>query len=190
MKPIFCKKARFASLALLFLMLVGGRAGGQEPFDLAVDFEKGDLHRIKLQISHVGDVVVADFEEEDGEQKVLPLDVNAQLTYDQRYTGDPDRAQSIRYYHEASTAEIKINQQEAISDLSPTNRWIIARLRDKNQRYQVASIADVLNQTEMELIKNPADPLSLAGLFNQRNIKLRSQWSVPSRALATFSRGP
>ncbi len=156
----------------------------QDAIDVAITYKKGDYHQVKMQFHHLGDVVINDFEDDEAIQKMYPLNVNAQITFGQRFTGTADKPQAIRHYAQPK-AEIKIKTEKAKSQLNDRNRWVIARHKE-GERIQMASIADVLSQNELDLIRNPADPITFGMLLNKKNVRLNEKWNVPSQALTAF----
>ena len=157
----------------------------QTPVDLSVKFDRGDFHQVAVQFEHKG-VVIVDHAGQDDDAQVLPLDVIAKLKYAQRFTGAKGDLQAIRFF-EGSGADIEIDEGETDSKLSETNRLIVARINpNSKQRLQMASISDVLDQRELELIRNPADPLSFTRMFRRADAKVGDKWKVKAEYIADF----
>lgn len=175
----------FASI----LGLIGGAnskfVSAEDPVDILVEFESGDIHQVTAQFEHTGVVIVDNAGQDEG-ARTVPLKVVAKLDFDQRFTGKKQDLQAIRIYRETK-ADIKIDKGSTKSALSDENRLIVARIQPSSfQRLQMASISDVLKQNELELIRNPADPLSFVHLFNKRNVKTGDKWKISSEAIADF----
>lgn len=160
-------------------------AYADEKYDVVVDYGKGALHEINAQFEHSG-VVIVDNAGQDDDAKSLSLEVTARIIYDQRFTGNSKKRQAIRHYRK-SFADIEIDKKKTESSLSDDNKLIVARIqKDASQRLQLASIANVLKQSELDLIRNPADPLAYVNLFNKEGVKTGEKWSVDSDAIADF----
>ncbi len=78
--------------------------------------------------------------------------------------------------------------RETLSRNWPTeNRLIVARVQsDSAQRLQMASISAVLKQSELDLIRNQADPLTFASMFTRKDIRLGDKWKISSDSVAEF----
>ena len=51
---------------------------------------------------------------------------------------------------------------------------------------QLASVSEILQQKELELIRNPADPLTFVRLFSNNGVKTGDRWKASSEAVADF----
>jgi len=111
----------------------------------------------------------------------LPLDVNAKISFYQRINGTD---QAIRFYDKAQ-ADIKLEKGTTRPAIEESNRLIVARLKQRaGERVEFASITDVLQQSELELIQNAADPLTLASIFTKEEVKVGAKWQPSNAALA------
>ena len=172
----------FASLSTcLFVQF----ATAQETFDIDVSYEKGQQYRVQSQIEHAGTVTV-DYAEKDTPPQHLEIDVKARLDYHERFVGSAAKPQAVRYYGQ-SHADIKLDKASTVSELLKCNQLIVARINSEaGNSYQIASVEDTLQQRELELLKNPADPLSLAGLVNKSQVKIGGEWEPSRDNLARF----
>ena len=156
-----------------------------DTYDIDVRYERGDYQMVTAKFEHKGVVIVDQAGQKDDAER-LPLDVSAKLEYSERFTGDKNDMQSIRLY-KLTDAEIKISDGETTPKLNPQNNLIVARIQDStSQRLQLASVNSVLKQSELELIRNPCDPLSFAALFNKQNVEQGEKWNVDSVVIADF----
>ena len=147
--------------------------------------DKDSLIAFAGNYEHKG-IVTVDNAGQDEDAQRLRLDVNARINFDQRYTGNQEKNQAIRQYRD-SRADIVIDKNKTKSFLKDTNQLIVTRINERSsQRLQVASINDVLKQSELDLIRNPADPLTYAGVFDKTEIKIGDTWKAESDALADF----
>jgi hypothetical protein len=174
-------------LGLLFLPTV---ANADDSIDLNVRFQNGNQCRVTANYEHSGNVIVLTDDESETEQidvekkaKSLPLTVRGQMAYFQR-TSSPEQA--IRFY-EVAQADIKLEKGSAQPNLSKVNRLIIARLKaESGEQLEMASISDTLDQSELDLIQNRADPLTLPRLLSKSKIKQGSKWEPANDDLAKF----
>lgn len=183
----------FLSLALAFLgslVCFSDVKAAQEKFDLDVEFPTTKQVRVSSNFEHVGDVLVITDpvdSKKDSKPGVKPLrlSVEAKMTYAQRTM---NRTQAIRYFENAS-AKIKLDKGTSNPRLTENNRLVVARSKEKskgNQEVEMASVKDTLQQSELELIQNPADPMTLAALLNKDGIKEGDSWKPSNTALAKF----
>ena len=188
-----CAVANYPTfLLILSLVLLSTIAQADDAVNLQLRFEDGRQCRITANYEHSGNVIILtdiDPEEEsepqsvDKKAKALPLAVKGQLAYFQR-TSSPQQA--MRYY-EVAEANIKLEKGSTAPKLDDTNRYIIARLKPAaGKTIEMASVSNTLVQSELELIQNPADPLTLANLFSKDNIKQGSKWEPNLADLAKF----
>ena len=186
-------KSEFRSLlsltvALGCLFCFSGVTTAQEKFDLKVEFPTSQQFRISSNYEHVGDVlVIAESTDPKKKPKVNPLElsVEAKMTYAQRMMSP---TQAIRYF-ESAGAKIELDKGIATPRLAEKNRMVVARSKEKskgNQEVEMASVKDTLQQTELDLIQNPSDPMTLAGLLNKDGIKEGDSWKPSNIALAKF----
>ena len=116
----------------------------------------------------------------------LPLKVVGVIDYDQRFTGNKNDLQAIRNYRKAR-ANIKIDDGSTESKLADENQLVVARIQPKSSnRIQMASISDAFEQRELDLIRNPADPLTFVGFFNKKELKTGDRWTPTSEDVADF----
>jgi hypothetical protein len=110
----------------------------------------------------------------------------ADLVFHQRLTGSDKDPQAIRYYN-SSYGNFNIHKGKSKASLEDENRLIVARLKSKpGQRIQMASVQNLLTQSELNLIKNPADPLTYAGLLSKKSVAQGDKWEVDKNALGNF----
>jgi len=184
------------ALTLGLLLCLFGTTDAQEKFDLEVEFPTSKQVRISSIYEHEGDVLVITdpSESEDSKDskkktkpvvKPLQLSVEAKLTYAQRTMST---TQAIRYF-ESAGAKIKLDKGTTSPRLSENNRLVVARSKKKqkgNQEVEMASVKNTLQQSELDLIQTPADPMTLASLLNKDGIKQGDSWKPSNTALAKF----
>jgi len=158
-------------------------------YSIGVDFAKGAQVRVVGEYEYEGSVIVIPEADKTAKQpkplksKALPMRVSAKLEYDQRSTGN---GQAVRLYDSAA-ARIGLATGKTKPELELDNRLVIARLKAKPQmRVEMASIKDVLNQKEYELLQTAADPLSLPMLFSKKKAFIGQKWEPDLDALAKF----
>lgn len=178
--PTFCcQLTHFA----LVLVVFASSAFAQETIDLRVTFEKGSQCRVTSDFMHSGTVTVPN--DETGEIVPLPLNVDAKLSFFQRTTSDE---QSIRFFENAN-GRIKLDRGTTKPELNSNNQLIVARLREKSgEQVELASMSGILDQAELELIQNPADPMTLSAVFSREAVKEGDSWEPPVEALAKMLR--
>ena len=157
----------------------------QSTVDLAIEFDRSKQCRITSDYAHGGDVVVLKSGESTKTQK-LPLQVRAKMEYLQRYTGNAKENQAIRFY-EIARSNIQVDDGTTISELSDNNHYIVTRIAPaSDRRMQLASLGDALRQSELDMLRNPGDPLTLPALFNKKGVEEGAKWSAPADALTDF----
>jgi hypothetical protein len=170
----------------VFLMFVCTSVTGlvaQEKVDLKIETKKGQQNHVSCVLSHSGSVIV-NSEEEDKVQS-LPMDVSANLNYYQLINGTN---QAIRYY-ESAGAKIKIQKGTSAPGLDAENRLVVARVKSgEGDLVELASMTNVLSQPELELLQSPADPLTLANVFNKESVEEGDKWSPSEEAIAKMFR--
>lgn len=185
-----CAAAYYQPITLvLSLVLFTTIAQANDAINLTVGFEDGRQCRVTANYEHSGNVIILtdpETEEEAKQEKkakALPLTVKGQLSYYQR-TSSPQQA--MRYY-ESAAANIKLEKGATAPKLSDQSRYIIARLKtDAGKTVEMASVTDTLIQSELELLQNPADPLTLASLLSKDDVQQGSKWEPNYIALAKF----
>ena len=188
MKTVFdhvLKASLFVVLiATVTFVFPGGELMAGE-IDIKVNSPRGLQQKIAARFEHEGEVIVDDAGQRASQEK-LQMRTIADLVFHQRLTGSVKDLQAIRYY-DSSHGNFNIAKGKTDATLAKSNRMIVARLKSKpGQRIQMASIQDLLNQSELNLIKNPADPLSYGGLLNKNSVAQGEKWSVDKNALADF----
>ena len=192
---MLCPKTDFRSIlslafALGCLICSSSVTSAQEKFDLDVEFAPTKQIRVASNYEHVGDVLVISEpkdDKKDSKPGVTPLrmSVEAKMTYIQRTM---NQTQAIRYFENAA-AKIKLDEGTTNPRLAENNRLVVARSKEKskgNQEVEMASIKDTLQQSELDLIQNPADPMTLAELLSKDGIKEGDSWKPSNIALAKF----
>ena len=173
------------AVAVVLCGFILSTTASAETFDIKVATDRGIQQRVEARFEHEGAVVV-DHGGQTELQKQLPMNTVASMTYYQRLTGSEKDPQAIRYF-ENSKGNFNIEKGKVNSSVSHGNRMVVARLKSvPGQRLQMASVMDTLSQSEFELIKNPADPLTYAKLLNQKNVKIGGKWKTDNDALADF----
>ena len=185
-----------SAIAIAFVPASTSHAGDAQqtktkPYEIAIDFAKGSQTQILGEYEYEGSVIVipeavqASPDDKPKAQKAqtLPLRVAADLHYFQRSTGS---GQAVRLY-DSAIAKIKLDTGAVKPELELANRLVIARLKDKpSMRVEMASIKDMLNQKEYELLQTAADPLSLPMLFSKKRAAVGDNWKPDLDALAKF----
>ncbi len=189
MKTVFDRDYSFfatfklAIVLLLSVPYVSAHAAGN--IDISINENRGLQQRVDARYEHDGKVVVDNAGQAEQKER-LNMKTVADLVFHQRLTGSAADPQAIRYY-DSSYGNFNIDKGKTKATLEKQNRLIVARLKSKpGQRIQMASILDLLNQTELNLIKNPADPLTYAGLLTKKSVAQGDKWEVDKNALADF----
>ena len=153
--------------------------------DIKIADNRGLQQKIDARYEHDGDVTVDNAGQSEEAEK-LKMKTLADLVFHQRLTGSAKDPQAIRYYN-SSYGNFNIHKGKSKASLEDKNRLIVARLKSKpGQRIQMASVQDLLNQSELNLIKNPADPLTYAGLLSKKSVAEGDKWEADKNALANF----
>ena len=163
----------------------------EKSYQIAIEFAKGSQAKVLGEYEYEGSVIVipeAEQEEPGVKPKAqkpqsLPLRVSADLKYFQRSTGN---GQAVRLY-DSAIAKINLDTGKTKPELEMANHLVIARLKDTpGMRVEMASIKNMLNQKEYELLQTAADPLSLPLLFYKKQAAVGDKWKPNLDALAKF----
>jgi hypothetical protein len=174
----------FLGLIALQISLASAQAAQDKTYDLEVEFSKDAQHRVDMQFEHKGKVVMDGTDEEN--YSTLPMNTVAKLGYYQRYTGRAKDNQAVRFY-DKSKGQFRISKGNVSAELGDANRLIVSRVKSQpGKRIQMASALSTLNQAELELLKNPVDPLSLPSLVNKKGIQVNEKWKPDDDGLANF----
>jgi hypothetical protein len=162
-------------------------ATSADEIDINLQFKSGQQHRVLMQFEHEGKVIMQkDPEQDDDEFRSLPMKTIAKLGYHQRFTGKAGDLQSIRYYDQAQ-GRYAILKGKTGADLQDSNRLVVVRVKSKSgKRIQMASVAGTLAQYELELLRNPVDPLAIGTLVNHEDAKVGDRWKPSDEGLANF----
>lgn len=174
------------ALAMVALLLAtASSAATAQSVDIDLVFDKSTQVRIVSDYLHEGDVVVPKASDTT-QTNPLPMRVQAHMDFFQRYTGNATENQAIRYYREAKSS-IKVDDGTTAAVLSNGNRHIVTRVVSGSARpIQVASLGDALQQSELDLLRNPGDPLTVPALVNRDNVAKGDRWDAPKKALGSF----
>ena len=160
-------------------------AAADETYDLHVTQQKNVHYRIQSQYQHSGSVIVRHAGKDEVDQN-LKIDVRARLDYHDRSLSSSKNLQSVRYFNK-SIAAIKVDGGSTKSTLADSNQLVVVRVQpEEGNQFQIASIAGMLEQHEMDLLKNPADPLTLSALFESQPVAVDGQWTPDHDSLARF----
>ncbi len=175
----------FSLVIASMLSLQNARAGAAETIEIKISTNRGLQQKIDARFEHEGQVTVDNAGQAEKSER-LKMKTVADLVFHQRLTGTANDPQSIRYYN-SSYGNFNIEKGKTKASLAEQNRLIVARLKSKpGQRIQMASVQDLLNQSELNLIKNPADPLTYAGLLRKKSVSPGEKWPADKNALANF----
>jgi hypothetical protein len=169
-------------------------AAQDDSIDLNLKYERGQQHRVQLEFRHEGKVIIqqdanaepAEDSDSEGGFRTLPMKTAAKLGYHQRFTGKGGEIQAIRFYDQAK-GRYEIHTGKTGADLANENRLVVVRVKSqKGKRVQMASVMSTLAQGELELLRNPVDPLSIASLINRDDVVKGEKWQPSDDGLANF----
>ena len=173
-----------APLVVVMFLTIASTAKAQS-VDIDIAFDKSQQSRVVSDYLHEGDVVIPKASDTTQTQP-LPMRVQAHMDFFQRYTGNASENQAIRFYREAKSS-INVDGGETAAVLESGNRHIVTRIVPGSTRpIQVASLGDALQQSELDLLRNPGDPLTIPALFNRANVSEGEKWDAPKKALGSF----
>jgi hypothetical protein len=150
---------------------------------LEVGYDKNQLYETEVRIEHSGTVII---ETSDKERQVrqYPIDVKGHLKFHERFIGTAAKPQAVRQFS-IGQAKMLIDKTDLTTELEKTNRIIVSRIKsDTGNKYQHASVESILQQRELELLRNPCDPLSFGGILNRAKVAVGKAWEPDSDALA------
>ena len=191
-------------LAYLAIAITPGAVVAQndtEAIDIEIVYDKARIIQNEFRIEYSGEVIVEHYDDSSEEEKQekeprneipqpkaqsFPIEVKTRLDFSERLIGSPEKPQAVRHYG-FSQAKILLNEKEMISELSEQNDLIVTRIKsDEGNRYQIASVADILQQKEYDLLRNPADSLSFINLFTKAGVRVGDRWAPHKDDLARF----
>ncbi len=178
---------RFLSHRLIYLSLgliasVTSAAQAQT-VDLESTLDKSQVYRVETQVEHSGTVIV-EYHEKDRENQQYQIDVKAKLDYKERFIGSVAKPQAVRLY-DVAKAEMVIDNVPLVRELAPENGLLVARIQNEHgNALQFASVNDILQQRELELIRNPCDSIAIPGLVSKSKIKSGTSWEPDREQLA------
>ena len=175
------------SLLIAIALMTGSVSFAAEGIDINLKFDRGQQHRVQMQFEHEGKVIMQkDPEREEEDFRKLPMKTIAKLGYFQRFTGKGDDIQAIRFYNQAK-GKYSILKGETGASLKDNNRLVVVRVKpESDKRIQMASVVNTLAQQELELLRNPVDPLAVASLVNKKDVETGKQWKPSDDGLANF----
>ena len=119
-----------------------------------------------------------------GQQLSLPLNVNANLHYEERRLPgrgrDAQSLRSLRFYSQADAA-IKVRDESISSRLREAHRLLVAQ--GERRGLTLYSPRGPLTFTETELINYPGDSLTVLGLLPPTTVEVGDKWSPESWAI-------
>ena len=175
----------FKLAVVLVLSVPCASSYAAEKIDIKIADNRGLQQKIDARYEHDGVVTVDNAGQSDKAEK-LKMKTVADLVFHQRLTGSAKDPQAIRYY-DSSHGNFNIHKGKSKATLEDKNRLIVARLKSvPGQRIQLASVQDLLNQSELNLIKNPCDPLTFASLLSKKSVAAGDKWAADKNALADF----
>ncbi|MEM7455074.1 MAG: hypothetical protein AAF456_12055 [Planctomycetota bacterium] len=177
------------SLAIALFVLTASTLTAQaqsNSHDVVVRFDRNVYLQFASSYRHSGDLlIVEDFEQPDATRK-MPIEVTAAVHFGQRFSGSDSDMQAIRWY-EGTEADFQIDSGTETLAIEGERSLILARIKqDSDKRFQLAGVADYLTQTEVDLIRNSADPLSFPALFTKNAVEVGESWQPEDDALADF----
>lgn len=179
----------FQFIVVAMTAAIGQANGAAESINIDLEFRPSEQQRIELEFEHEGKIVVRREEsDEDGEKyQRLPMKTTAKLGYFQRFSGKGKKSnQAIRFYDQAN-GRYEIHTGKVGAALGRQNQLVVARVKPGSGKHiQMASIVDTLSQAELELLRNPLDPLSIPEFINHEKVKPGSKWKPTDAALANF----
>ena len=177
-KPLLSTVLKALMALLVVTATFAAPANADETINLKVELPTSTEMRITSDYEHVGKVLV--ISEKDEKVQSLDLSVAAKLGYQQRMLSS---TQAMRTYDTAH-ATITLNKKTAKPGLTKENDLVVARTKPESQDVEMASVKGTLLHNELELIQNPADPLTLCAVLNKEKIKLGDKWTPDPAALA------
>ena len=170
------KTLSYLGTSLILLSMTCFSVSADEAIDLKVALPLSTELRITSDYQHVGSVLII------AESKVQTLDlsVNAKLGFQQRMLSP---TQAIRIYDTAK-ATIKLDKGATEPKLNSSNNLVVVRSNKSGKQVEMASVKDTLRNDELELIQNPADPLTLQTILSKSKVKAGDKWTPDPIALA------
>ncbi len=176
------------SLLQLVALAIISPVFAAESIDIDLKFTSNQQQRVVLDFEHEGKIVLRrEKPAKDGSKyQRLPMKTLAKLGYYQRFSGKGKSNQAIRFYDQAK-GRYQIQTGKVGTALGRKNQLVVARVKPGSGKHiQMASIVDTLSQSELELLRNPLDPLSVPALINRKKVKRGSKWKPTDSALANF----
>ena len=171
------------TFSAMFLMLLASNVLAGDP--ILAQIKPDDIHDVRVQVDYIGSVVVYSKggQTEQDKETVLPLEVRANLAYEQQCIETFKRA--IRHY-EKGTAQIRIDKQNQTSVLGESKRDLNVFLAGRNKITKSLLFAcpnKLLEQSEVELVRTPFDFLTLSGFLAHDDAKVGTSWQPADQDL-------
>lgn len=175
---------RILGCAALLMWAQGSTLAKPQAFDLTPRLRSGDAVRAAISLKVGGELLITDAE---GRAAKLPMSVAAQLTYDEQLLAwvrdEPWHARSLRRYAEASAA-IKVDDAGVERGLSEGSKLIAAAYQQG--RFAINGLDEPLDRDQLDLVRAPADTLTLDRLLPSRRVAQGERWEHPAEVIAAL----
>lgn len=168
--------SRLSIAVFLLAVLFSPMVCYSDEYSLSESVLDGGLHSVKTSLTVKG---VLKTPQSGGKYSELPLDVSAEFDYLERRlsgTGRNARAlRSLRYYRKIA-AKISVQDRITSARLPDKHRLVVAQGEPEGVLFYHPS--ESLTYNELELLKTPADSLSVLSLLPSSKVKTGETWTT------------
>jgi hypothetical protein len=177
--------AAWRVLGTVVLLFAGASLAPAQTYPLAETMKAGDCFRIRLDMSLTGEIKV----NRDGKPQALPLTAKATHEFPERVLAAGSQGlieKSARVYETASAA-ISVARDKETKSLRKERQLIVAQ--HGNDQLLSYSPNGTLARSELELVGDHFDTLTLAGLLPGKEVAIGDTWkinNITAQALCHF----
>jgi hypothetical protein len=162
-------------LAFLLTALLPSIAAAADRYALEEPFSQTQIDSVKIHVTVSG---TAEFALEKGKVLAHPITADAQLKYrERRLTGAGRDAEALRSLRRYETAQVQIRVADrATSSVLPADRRLIVA-DGRREGVLLYSPIGSLDDSELELLRAPADSLCLLALLPPKPVAIGEKWN-------------
>ncbi len=156
------------------LLLTAAQIASAQTYPLTESTKAGDCFRIHLDMSLSGEIKVS----RDGKPQALPLSAKATHEFPERVlaAGSSGLVEKSARVYETATAAIGVARDRETKSLRNDRQLIVAQR--SNDQPLIYSPTGPLTRSELELVGDHFDTLTLAGLLPGKGVAIGDTWKV------------
>ena len=175
-----CKFRVFFGLFAMAL-LVWSRITSADSHSFQLDPSNGEIRQVKASLLVKGNLKIKP--EGKDEAQSLPLNLKADLYYDEKVVQSSTPFRTVRHYREAK-ADIQIDKNKVSQALADEHRLIIVNA--SNDRATMFSAVGHLSRDELDLITTQGNSIFIHSLLPTTSKSVGETWKHDNRAIAAL----